>query len=94
MGACALAALGLSAQAAAQTAPALDTVVVTAAREAQALRTDDVGPRVEGLRHRPETRPADTRAPQRRDAAVLHHRRPIAGAVEIDRREILVLFQA
>ena len=45
------------------------------------------------LRHRGKARPADAGAPQRRGAAVLHHRRAIAGAIEIDRLEILVLLQ-
>ena len=45
------------------------------------------------LRHRGKTRPADAGAPQRRGTAVLHHRGAIAGAVEIDRLEILVLLQ-
>src|SRR5438874_1477863 len=40
-----------------------------------------------------ETGPADAGAPQRRGAAVLHHRWPVAGAVEIDRLKILVLLQ-
>ena len=45
-------------------------------------------------RHRSKTRPADARAPQRGGTAVLHHGRAIAGAVEIDRFEVLVLLQA
>ena len=44
-------------------------------------------------RHRGEAGPADARAPQRRSAAVQHHGRAVAGAVEIDRLEILVLLQ-
>ena len=45
------------------------------------------------LRHRGKTRPADARAPQRRGAAVLHHGGAVAGAIEIDRLEVLVLLQ-
>ena len=45
------------------------------------------------FRHRGESGPADAGAPQRGGAAVQHHRRPVAGAFEIDRLEILVLLQ-
>src|SRR6266542_3278684 len=46
------------------------------------------------LRHRGKTRPADARAPQRGGTTVLHDGRAVAGAVEIDRLEVLVLLQA
>ena len=45
------------------------------------------------FRHRREAGPADAAAPQRRGAAVEHHGRPVAGFVEKDRLEILVLIE-
>ena len=41
------------------------------------------------LGDRREARPAGAAAPQRRGAAVEHHRRPVARAFEVDRLEVL-----
>ena len=54
-----------------------------------AMKRPPAGPRGHGA----ESRPSDARAPERGDAPVEHHRGPVAGAVEIDRLEILVLLQ-
>jgi hypothetical protein len=43
--------------------------------------------------HRGEAGPADAAAPQRRGATVQHHGGPVAGALEIDRLEILLLVE-
>ena len=47
-----------------------------------------------GLHHRGEARPADAAAPQRRDPAVGHHQRAVAGLLQIMRLEILLAVEA
>ena len=56
------------------------------ARDLVGVRRDEA--RAAGLcRHRREAGPADAGAPEGRDPSVQHHRRAVAGAVEIDRLE-------
>ena len=47
-----------------------------------------------GLHHRGEARPADAAAPQRRDPAVGHHQRAVAGLFQIVRLKILLAVEA
>src|SRR3981189_1736833 len=62
------------------------------ARDLAGVRRDETRA-ARTFRHGLESGPADAGAPQCRGAAVLHHRRTIAGALEIDRLKILVLLQ-
>ena len=63
------------------------------ARDLVRIGRDEAGAAGAG-RDRGKTGPADAGAPKRRDPAVQHHRRAVAGMVEIDRFEVLVLLQA
>src|SRR5258708_19220711 len=63
------------------------------ARDLLGVRGNESRP-TRALAHGLESRPADTRTPQRRGASIQHHRRSVAGAIEIDRLEILVLLQS
>src|SRR5258707_13474416 len=63
------------------------------ARDLRGTGCDEAG--APGARRpRRKSGPADAGAPECRDPAVLHHRRAVAGAVEIDRLEVLVLLQS
>src|ERR1700747_3769133 len=62
------------------------------ARNLARIRCDE--PRPAGACcHRGETRPAYAGTPQGGDLPVEHHLRTVAGAIEIDRLEIIVLLQ-
>src|SRR5450759_103155 len=63
------------------------------ARHLVGIRGDEAGAtRAPGNRR--ESGPADAGAPERCDPPIEHHRRSVAGAIEIDGLKILVLLQS